>query len=288
LEVTVKKFLYRVFCGFLLGLSVFAPGFSGSFLAIVMGIYQDIVRIASNPFKRLKENIIFCIPLGIGAAISAVFFVIAFKYLFATYEKATYLLFVGLITGNLPVIFSEVKQCGFKRRYLIGGAGAFAAALALGIFALGIEQLAGAEGFTAGLPVLALSGFAGGVAALIPGMSISLILILMGVYSQLLFAAESFLRFNFSYLFPFGLFGAFALAGLVLTSRGIKFIFDKYPGFANSLVFGFMSGSLIGILIQSLQLPDANFNWLLGGIMLVAGLGISMLFVVLGRSMEKS
>jgi len=63
-------------------------------------------------------------------------------------------------------------------------------------------------------------------------------------------------------------------------------VFERYPGLANSMVFGFMVGSLIGILVQSLRLHDASFNWLLGGVMLAAGLGISMLFVLLGRSMD--
>ena len=286
----MKKFFYRVFCGFFLGLSVFAPGFSGSIIAITMGIYQDLVRIASNPFKGLKKNILYCLPLGIGAAASAVVFLLAFKFLFETYEKATFLLFVGLITGNLPLIFGEVKKCGLKKRYLIGGGGAFAAALALGIFSMGSFALAGqagAAGLTASLPLLALSGFAGGAVALVPGMSVTMILILMGVYGQLLFAAESFLHLELTYLLPFGLFGLCALAGLVLASWGIKAVFEKAPGFANSMVFGFMAGALLGVLIQSLRLEDARFNWLLGGIMLAAGLGVSMLFVVLGRRMEK-
>jgi len=281
-----RNFFYRVFCGFFLGLSVFAPGFSGSFLAIVMGIYQDLVRIASNPFKRLKQNILFCIPLGIGAAISAVLFVIFFKFLFETYEKATCLLFVGLITGNLPEIFKEIKKCGFKKRYLIGAGGAFAAALIFGVFAVDMGQAAGAEGITANLPILALSGLAGGAVALVPGMSVTMILIICGVYGQLLFAAESFLHLDFTYLLPFGLFGACALVGLALASWGIKAVFEKIPGFANSMVLGFMAGALIGVLVQSLRLHDASFNWLLGGAMLAAGLGVSMLFVVMGRKMD--
>ena len=279
----IKSFLYRVFCGFFLGLSVFAPGFSGSIIAIAMGIYQDLVRIASNPFKRFKQNVLFCLPLGIGAAISAVLFVFSFKFLFNTYEKATYLLFVGLITGNLPVIFKEVKKCGFKKRYLISAAGAFAVALAFGIFSPGVGQAPGAQGITASLLVLALSGLAGGAAAPMPGMSVSMILILMGVYHQLLFAAESFLRPDFTYLLPFGLFCACAVAGVALASRGIKFVFDKFPGAANSIMFGFMSGSLTVILVQCMRLSDAHFNWLLGSLMLAAGLGVSMLFFVMGK-----
>jgi len=118
-----SRFIYRVFCGFFLGLSVFAPGISGSVIAIIMGIYHDLIRIVSNPFKQLKANVLFCMPLAIGAAISAVLFVITFKFLFSTYEKATYLLFVGLIAGNLPVIFAEIKKYEFQKSYQAGGIG---------------------------------------------------------------------------------------------------------------------------------------------------------------------
>jgi putative membrane protein len=283
----IKKFLYRVFCGFFLGLSVFAPGFSGSIIAIAMGIYQDLLRIASNPFKRLKENIVFCLPLGIGAMISGVLFVLVFKFLFDTYEKATYLLFVGLITGNLPLIFTEIKKCGFKKHYLIGGVAAFAAALFLGIFAAGVEQTSAVEG-AASLFTLALGGAAAGITTLIPGMSVSMVLLIMGVYRQLISMADALLHMNFTDLVPFGVFGVCAIAGLILASRGIKAVFEKFPGFANSMVFGFMSGSLFGILIQSLQTSDADFSWLLGGVMLLAGLGISMLFVVLQKVVDKN
>jgi len=283
----MKRFFYRVFCGFFLGLSVFAPGFSGSVVAIILGIYQDILRIVSNPFKNLKANILFCIPLGIGAAASAVLFVIGFKILFERYEKAVYLLFVGLIFGNLPEIVKQVKACGFKKRYVFGGGAAFAAALALGLFAVG-EAGQASGGLTAGLPILALSGFLAGMAALVPGMSVSMILIIAGVYGQLLFAADDFLHLQFTYLLPFGLFSLCALAGLVLASTGIKALFDRYPGLANSMVLGIMGGSLVGLLVQSLRMADENFTWILGGCMLAAGLGVSMLFVLLGRAMEKN
>ena len=281
----VKQFFYRIFCGFFLGISVFAPGFSGSVVAIILGIYPDILRIASNPFKKLRQNILFCFPLGIGAAASAVLFVVGFKYLFERYEKATYLLFIGLIAGNLPLILKQAKACGFKKHYLIGGACAFAAALALSLFA---PASAPAESMRVSLPLMALGGLTGGAAALVPGMSVSMILILLGVYGPLLIAAESFLHLDFTYLLPMGLFVLCTVAGLVLASKGIKAVFDKIPGFANAMVFGFMAGSLAGVLVQSLRMPDENFNWLLGGCMLVAGLGISVLFVLLGRAMEKN
>jgi len=282
----VKKFLYKVFCGFFLGLSVFAPGFSGSVIAIIMGIYQDILRIVSNPFKQLKQNIIFCIPLGIGVAISAVLFVIVFRLLFDSYEKATYLLFVGLIAGNLPVIFAEVRKRGFKARYLVSSIAAFAAALTLGLFAVVLSSPQDAEGVTSGLLVLALGGLAGGITILMPGMSVSIVLIIAGVYSQIIYMADLLLHFDFTYLVHFGVFALCAVAGLVMASRGIKTVFDRFPGLANSLVFGFVAGSLLGVFIQSLMMRDDNFSWLFGGFMLVAGLAVSMLFLVLGKAMK--
>jgi len=284
----IKQFFYRILCGFFLGVSVFAPGFSSSIIAITMGIYQDLLRIISNPFKSLKQNIKYCLPLAIGAALSAVLFVLTFYYLFETYEKATYLLFVGLITGNLPVIFAEVKKCGFQKRYLIGGTGAFAAALALGLFAIGIEPITNVDALSASWLILAIGGFVGGVTAIIPGMSVTIVLIVFGIYGQLLFAAELLLHMDFTYLAQFGFFCVCAIAGLVSVSKLIKMLFEKYPGFSNSTVFGFMSGSLIGILIQSLQIADHNFNWLLGGVMLAIGLAISMFFVVMGKKMNKT
>ena len=283
----VSNFLYRVLCGFFIGISVFAPGFSGSIVAIILGIYQDLITIISNPFKQLKKNILFCIPLGVGAAVSAVLFVLTFKYLFERYERATYLLFLGLVAGNLPAIYGEVKQCGFKKHYLIGGICAFAAAFALGIFAPEFESLSSVDIKPASLLTWAFGGLAGGVTALIPGMSVSMILMVIGIYNHLIIAAEALIHLNFTYLLPFGLFCITALIGLVSASRFIKLIFEKYPGFSNATVLGFVSGALISILYHSMQLDDPHFTWLSGGLMLAAGLGISILFLMLGKKMKR-
>ena len=281
----VKKFFYRIFCGFFLGLSVFAPGFSGSVIAIIMGIYQDLLSIASNPLKNFKQNVKYGLPLGLGVGISAVLFVIFFKFLFGTYEKATYFLFAGLIAGNLPVIYSEIKKCKFQKRYMLAFAGAFAVAFFLGSATSG--GTADAEALSANLIMLSLGGFVAGGALLVPGMSVSMILIILGIYGHLIFGIELLLHFDFSYLLPIVLFCVCALAGLVMTSRQIKAVFRKFPGFANSMVLGFMSGSLVSILVRSMRLDTAGFTWLFGGAMLIAGLLISMFFLLLGRKMSR-
>ncbi|MCL2563419.1 MAG: DUF368 domain-containing protein [Oscillospiraceae bacterium] len=283
---TLKTFLYRIVCGFFLGLSVFAPGFSGSVMAIAMGIYQDLLKIMSNPLHELKKNLRFLIPLGIGIVLSGVLFVLTFRVLFERYEKGILLLFVGLIAGNLPVIGRELKQHSFKKRYLVGGLAAFGIALTFGILAVG-GTAPGEAGVTAGFPEFAAAGFIAGAVTLVPGMSISAILIMLGVYGQLFAVAESLLSLELTYVPHLLAMLCAAVLGLVLTSRGIKKVFDRMPGFANACVFGFMSGTLIGIFVEALYIPDAYFNWWLGGGLFLAGLGIATGFILLGRYMNK-
>jgi len=283
----VKTFLYRVVSGFFLGISFIAPGFSGSLMAIAMGVYKDLLRIFSSPLKPFKDNLRFMTPIGIGMIISLVIFVLIFNTLFDTHKKAAHFLFVGLIAGYLPVIYKEVREIGFKKQYLLGGVAAFAIAIGFGVFAFAIMPETGAQVSMDSLLILVLSGFFAGAIMLVPGMSVSTILMLFGVYTPLVAAAFEMMGLEFSYLLPFGLFFVAFLAGLALASKLIKKAFEKHPGYANTAVLGFVFGSLISIFYQSLQIEDAGFNWLIGGIMLVVGFGLSMLFVVMGKTMNR-
>ena len=284
----MKKFLYRILCGFFLGLSIFAPGFSGSLVAIAMGVYHEFVRVMSNPLKQLKRNIMFCVPIGFGMIVSGIVFVLAFRQLFDSYEKAVYLLFVGLIAGSIPLVFMEVRKIGFKPFYLIGAFVACALAIVIGVFSTETGLISSDTASMADWQGLALGGFAAGVTALIPGMSLSTVLIILGVYSPLIYAAEALIRFDLMYLIPIGLFVLCTAVGLMSTAKGIKYVFEKRPGFANTTVLGFQVGSLISIAYQSHFIIDSNFTWTLGGIMLFVGFCISVMFIFLGRVMNKN
>jgi len=283
----LKQFLYHIFCGFFLGISAFAPGFSGSVMAITMGVYGDLVRIMSNPFKEIRKNLSFFLALAIGIGISGILFVLAFRILIDRHLRATLLLFVGLILGNLPMIAREVRKFQVQKRYLLGGLLAFAFALILSLVGFGASHMASADTESILFLRLALAGFIAGAITLVPGMSISAILIMLGAYGPLIAMVDGLLRLNWQYLPPF--FGTLLAAalGLILTARLIKRIFKRYPGFANACIFGFMSGTLVGIFIESLSLQDPGFTWLQGGLTFAIGLGASFLFILLGKKMGK-
>jgi len=281
----VRLFLFRVFCGFFLGFSIFAPGISGSVIALAMGIYHELLDVAANPLKKIKRNMMFLLPLALGILISAIVFVVAFKYLFETYEKALFFLFVGLIAGNLPVSVKEIQKYGFRKRYLASCLLAFAAALAFVVLTSGIQMM---DESAAPLYMVALGGLLSGVTFMVPGMSASVMLIATGVYDDVISAAHGLLGLEAAGLLPLGVLMLGTIASVVVTSKGIKALFDKHPGAANSAVLGFIAGSLAGILIQGLRMSDAGFQWFHGVVMAAAGFGLSVLFIVLGNVMGKS
>lgn len=271
----MKSFLYRVLCGFCLGISVFAPGISGSIMAIIMGIYDKLLGIASNPLKNFKNNFKFLFPLGIGALISLVLFILVLSYLFETYEKAVFMLFIGLIVGNLPMVYKEARKSKFKWYYILGTVAAFAIALVVGIMSGGTGETQVARESTS-LIYIALSGAVAGFASLVPGMSISMILIVMGVYDYLIASAKSL------DIVTIAVVGVAFVLSMIVSSKLIKFVFSKFSGMAHFMVMGFLIGSVSGIFFT---LPKGGSN-LAGAIMLVIGLAISLIFVYLGKKVN--
>ena len=284
----IKRFLYRVLCGFFLGLGGFAPGFSGNILAIILGVYHDVVQIASNPFKNFKKNVIFCIPLAIGVAVSAVFFVFTFRFLFDRYEKATYFLFVGLICGNIPEIWAEIKKEAFSLKNTLIGAVCFALALILGVISVNSGNTSATNELSTGFFTMGIAGIFTGAVLFIPGMSVSAVLVIIGVYEDLIAISHEIMSFNFIHFWYFAVFATTALIGVIAASNGIKYVFKKYPAVANTAVFGFMIGSLMSVLIKGFSLEKGNSGWGIILLFLFIGLIISFLFVILSKYIRVS
>lgn len=281
MEDQMKNFFYRILCGFCLGISVFAPGISGSVMAIILGIYDKLLEIVANPFHNLKKNIKYLFPMGIGAVISFVLFILVFSYLFETYQTATYILFIGLIAGNLPVVFKQTREVAFKPHFLVGLVLTAGFACMMGI--LGERTMTSVA--VAGLPLwyLGIAGGVAGFASLIPGMSISMILIVMGTYESLLTAVKTL------DLLTVAVVGCSFVLAMVVSSRFIRFVFAKFTGFANYMVIGFLIGSILGIAYGVFAAGYSGiWNVLVGVLMLCAGLGISLLFVYLGKKVEST
>ncbi|MDD4774506.1 MAG: DUF368 domain-containing protein [Eubacteriales bacterium] len=265
-------FFYRMLCGFFLGVSVIAPGVSASIMAVMMGIYDRLVDIIANPFKNFKRNVIYMLPMGMGALLSVLVLVGLLGYMFDNFPVPSYMLFIGLIGGSLPDVFKEANTDGFRRRYVVAVVSALAFALAMGL-ASEFEFVTAASGIVS----FSVCGFLAGMSAMVPGMSVSMVLMMLGVYEPLLEAAR---RFDLSVAVPVGL--GF-VAGMILISNFVRFIFRRHHNFAYFMVFGFMCGSLITIFPG---LPQGAVEWILSVAALAAGIGVSFLFHILGERLK--
>ena len=274
----IGSFFYKILCGFFLGTSVIAPGVSGSVIAVMMGIYKDLINIVSNPFKKFKYNFFYLLPMGIGAVLSALVFFKVFGFLFDDYETQARILFVGLVLGGLPTMLKEARQAKWRGHYLIGAVLAFATAATVGMLAkLEIMPIPAAPG----LPYLCIAGAVAGACSMMPGMSVSMVLMLFGVYKFLMSTASNYssdLMGVAKTLIPVGLC---FLLGMVLFSKVTKLILNKFSGLAYYMIFGFMCGTLTAVFPK--EPPVSTLGWVGCAAMLIAGMGISLLFVFLGR-----
>ena len=289
-ESKANNFFYRMLCGAFLGISVIAPGISGSIMAVMMGIYDDLINIISNPFKKFKRNFFYLLPMVLGAVASMLLLIKALDFLFENYTVPAYLLFMSLIAGSIPTVIDEARQEPIKKKYFIGTVLAFAFALTIGI--LGKSNVAVAID-TANTTSIAMKiylpacGAVAGMMSMVPGMSISMLLMMFGIYEPLLSLATGLMSPDrwftaawFGEALTVGTVVLAFLVGMVLFSNITKRVFKKWHSLGFLMVLGFMSGSIVSIFPG---LPKGLLNWVLSLVAIAIGLGISYLFKVLGK-----
>lgn len=282
-----NNFFYRMLCGAFLGISVIAPGISGSIMAVMMGIYDDLINIISNPFKKFKNNFLYLLPMGIGAVISMLLLIRVLDFLFENYTVPAYLLFMSLIAGSVPTVIDEARQETIKKRYFIGTAIAFVFALTIGILAKSDFAIAANAGGISMNIYLPACGAVAGMMSMVPGMSISMLLMMFGIYEPLLSLANSLMSPEhwftpawFGEAFTVGTVVIAFLIGMVLFSNITKTIFKKHHSLGFLMVLGFMCGSIVSVFPG---LPKGLLNWALSVVAIAIGLSISYAFKILGK-----
>ena len=226
--------------GIVIGLTAIVPGISFGTLAMLFKIYEKAMDAFS--YDGLKRNLSFTIPFVIGLIIGIFAFSNVIEYLLTTHEMPTYFAFMGLIAGCVPMIFKRAEIKKVKPLYVI----VFAAALAFALF-VAITQDTSYENQTlfemgGHSPILALRLFITGIvcalAIIIPGLSGSILLLMLGTYLVIIEAVSSV---NFLILAPFI---AGTVLGILCGSKIITMLIDRYRQILYSAIMGFVIGSI--------------------------------------------
>ncbi len=274
--------------GMVIGLANILPGVSGGTMAVSMGIYDKLIHCVTHLFKELKESILFLLPIGIGMVIAIIGSVFGIEYLFNTFPVQTNLLFIGLILGGLPAIWGKVKGNSIKFGHIVTCILFFAAIVALGLIGDGEGTAADLSISVLGILKLFLVGIIASATMVIPGVSGSMILLLLGYYNPILSTISTFLEdlvhlnwdgiwHGVGILLPFGIG---IIVGIFAIAKIIEIIFEKAPMYAYWGIIGLIISSPVAILCMSafpvMTGTSLVVNVLTGIVALVVGFFIAL------------
>ena len=281
----MKKNILLFIKGFIMGIANIIPGVSGGTLALILGIYEDFIGAISHFFSNLKKNICFLIPIAIGMLLAIASLSRVIDYSYKHFPIPTSLFFVGLVLGGIPMLVGKVrgkKEVKQASSYVI-----FALTFLL-VMVMACSDFIFGEGLKVsftnmGLVQYLLLFIVGVVAAatmVIPGVSGSLVLMLLGYYYPVLTVIKECTKLQNlgSNIIILGVFGVGVLLGIVLISKLIEFLFQKYETKTYFGVLGFIVASILAIPISTLLSIKVTFSViqiLIGIVFLVIGSIIS-------------
>lgn len=272
------------FKGMVIGIANIVPGVSGGTMMVSMGIYDKLIHCITHLFSEFKKSVLFLLPIAVGMVVAIAASSFGLAYLFDNYPIQTNLLFVGLILGGLPAIWKKVKGNGVKAGHMIAGILFFA--LVVGLAAMG-EMEGDAADLSFGV-VNVLKLFAVGIIAsatmVIPGVSGSMVLMLMGFYHPILNAIKDFFTALAAFdmkgilagcgiLIPFGIG---VVAGVFGIAKLVEIIFEKFPLYAYWAIIGLIVSSPIAIWLMGTFPAFTVVNMVTGAILLAVGVVIAM------------
>lgn len=245
--------------GMVMGMANIIPGVSGGTMAVSMGIYDKLIHCLTHLFKEFKESIKFVLPILIGMGIALVGLSFVITPAFEHFPLQTNGLFIGLIVGGLPAVWKKVKGNKIKVSHVIAFLLFFV--LVIGMAAMG-ETEGEAADLTLGLwPVikLFLVGVLASATMVIPGVSGSMMLLVIGYYNPIVATIKEFVEALVAFDIPEILrccgilvpMGIGILVGIFAIAKVIEIIFEKFPLQAFWAIIGLIAASPFAILMVS-------------------------------------
>lgn len=232
----------KIIKGIVIALGFILPGISGGVLAAILGIYERMIRFLAHPFKNLKEDILYFLPVAIGMLLGIGLFSYPIEYLLEYYQVYVLWSFAGAIIGTVPSLVKEATQDSERDKidliwfwvtFIVSGFGLYALNFVVGTLSASFTSfiLAGA--------LLALG-------VLVPGLSPSNLLLILGLYTPMLTGFKTFDLFG-----TFLPIGIGALATLVIFSKFMDYALRVYHSRVYHFIIAIVLSSTLLILIPN-------------------------------------
>lgn len=260
------KHLWNIICGMIIGIANVIPGVSGGTMAVSLGIYDRLIGSITGIVKNFKKSILFLLPIILGVAIGVVGFARAMEFLLGEYPLQTGGAFIGLILGGVPMLVKVMRDAQKEQGQKLLTVPNVVAFVLLFALAVGMPLVKSGGSESA---VIAINGgnavimfFIGIIAAatmVIPGVSGSMMLMILGYYYGILNLVNSFIdalrAFDIGQMLSYCIllvpFGIGVLVGIGGIAKLIEILLKKYCVTTYCAILGLVASSPFCVLYNT-------------------------------------
>lgn len=234
------KFIINLGKGILIGAGCILPGISSGVLCVIFGIYEKLLDSILNFFTDIRKNFKFLLPISLGGLIGIILFSNILKFLLYKYELQTKAIFIGLILGGVVLLFKDIRK---KEKIRVNNIVYLIISLLIGILMVYFENKIGTQNIeNVSYIYLILSGILMSVGIVVPGVSSTIILMLLGVYSLYLSSVSTF---YLPVIIPLAIG---IIIGSLIFMKIIKYLLDNFYAQTMFSIIGFTLGSVFVLL----------------------------------------
>ena len=294
------NFLVDLIKGVFVGIANVIPGVSGGTMAVSFGIYDKLLNAISSLLKSFKKSFLTLLPIILGMVIGIVGFTYIIPWLLANFPFATSCAFTGLIIGGIPAILRSLKD-GWQseeKKSLLVNILVFLILLAVAmamVFLNGDSESGIALTASAGMIVkIFFMGIIASATMVIPGVSGSLVLMILGYYFGVINSVKQFvealrtlnLQGMLNQLFILIPFAIGCVLGIFFISKLIRYLLKHFASATFSGIFALVASSPISIFYKVNQEYSMNgtsvVSIIVGVVLLVACVALTLFMEKLG------
>lgn len=255
---------FNILKGVFIGAGAIVPGVSSGVLCVIFGIYEKLLDSVLNFFKDIKNNIKFLFPIGLGGVIGVLAFSNIMNYALYEFPIQTNSIFIGLIIGTIPSLVKEVNE---KEQFKLRNVIYLLIAQGIGIITVILENTISIGTYSGEINnlYLIICGMIMSIGIIVPGVSSTIILMLLGVYSVYL---QSIANINLPVLIPMGIG---LVLGSIIVMKITKKLLEKYYAQTFYSIIGFTIGSIFVLVPQGMTALEI----ILSGLCIILGIYIS-------------
>ena len=242
------SWLIRLIKGVIIALGFILPGVSGGVLAAILGIYERMLSFLAHIRRNFKADFFYFLPVGIGGILGIGLLSRPLEFLLAHYQVIVLWGFAGAIVGSLPALWQEAESQSQRDKidwsWLIG---TFVASL---VILYRMPYIFGT--LPANFVTFILAGALIALGVLIPGLSPSNLLLILGLYSPMLIGFKNFDLLNV--FLPIAIGGILAV---LLFAKSMEYLLEHHHSQVFHFILGIVSASTILILVPNNQSAES-------------------------------